>query len=240
MMYKLRMALLQPRCYLCDMPIDNPQPFLCLLCQQELPYLPSPHCPKCGLPRRQKSQQRQQCHDCHAQVPSWGHLIACMGYSLECQYLIKQYKFSQQPQLHLLFSSLLTRAIANKVIQDNYSLPDTLIAIPLHKKRQSKRGYNQAQLIAKELAKQLNIPLMHDKQFIRTKQTKAQAQQNAVDRQKNMHNAFQVRHPINAKHVALIDDVVTTGETMKSACQTLFTAGVERIDIWCIARTLAD
>jgi len=230
--------LLQPRCYLCDMPIDNPQPFLCLLCQQELPYLANPHCPCCAQPQR-KSQQRL-CHDCSEQQPPWQQLITCMSYSLECQYLIKQYKFAQQPQLHLLFSQLLIRTIANKVIQDNYRLPDALIAIPLHKKRLSKRGYNQAQLVAKDLAKQLGIPLLADKQFIRTKHTKAQAQQTAAERRDNMHNAFLVTRPILAKHVALIDDVFTTGETMKSACQILFTAGIERIDIWCIARTLAD
>ncbi|WP_232784271.1 ComF family protein [Moritella sp. Urea-trap-13] len=232
------MVLLQPRCYLCDMPIDNPQPFLCLLCQQELPYLPYSYCPRCGLPQGQN--QQLQCSECNEQAPPWQQLITCMSYTLECQYLIKQYKFSQQPQLHLLFSQLLSRSIANKVIQADYHLPDALIAIPLHKKRLAKRGYNQAQLVAKDLAAQLQIPLIAENKFIRTKNTKAQAQQTAVERRANMHNVFQVIEPITAKHIAVIDDVVTTGETIKAACQTLFTAGVERIDIWCIARTLAD
>jgi len=219
------------------MSIDNLQPFLCLLCQQELPYLANSSCPRCALPQR---KNQHQCNDCNEQTPPWQQLITCMSYTLECQYLIKQYKFAQQSQLHLLFSQLLTRTIADKVIQDNYHLPDALIAIPLHKKRLSKRGYNQAQLIAQDLAKQLCIPLIADKQFIRAKHTKAQAQQTAAARRDNMQDAFLVSHPITAKHIALIDDVVTTGETMKAACQTLFTAGIERIDIWCIARTLAD
>lgn len=236
MIRKHSIALFQPRCYLCDMPIDNQQPFLCLLCQQELPYLPRYHCPRCAQPHTQSAQ----CHDCHAQAPPWQQLISSMSYSLECQYLIKQYKFSQQPQLHLLFSQLLTRAIANKVIQANYHLPEALIATPLHKKRLAKRGYNQAQLVAEDLAKQLNIGLIDAKQFIRIRHTRAQAQQTAAERHDNMHSAFQVCDAINAKHVAIIDDVVTTGETMKAACQTLFNAGIERIDIWCIARTLAD
>ncbi|MDX2320320.1 MAG: ComF family protein [Moritella sp.] len=231
------MKLLQPRCYLCDMPIDNQQPFLCLLCQQELPYLAIPHCRSCALPQR---KHQQLCNECQELPPRWQHLITCMSYTLECQYLIKQYKFSQQPQLHLLFSQLLSRSISNKVIQHNYSLPNALIAIPLHKKRLAKRGYNQAQLLAQDLAKKLQIPLIAEKQFIRAKNTKAQAQQTATERSHNMHNAFHVSNAITAKHVAIIDDVVTTGETMKAACETLFTAGIERIDIWCIARTLAD
>ena len=237
MIRKLSMALFQPRCYLCDMPIDNPQPFLCLICQQELPYLPGSHCPRCALPLR---NNQQQCNGCNEQAPPWQHLIACMSYTLECQYLVKQYKFAQQPQLHLLFSQLLSRSISNQVIQHNYSLPDALVAIPLHKKRLAKRGYNQAQLLAKVLAKQLHIPLIAEQQFIRTKNTQAQAQQAALERSNNMHNAFQIIQPITAKHIAIIDDVVTTGETMKAACQSLLTAGIEHIDIWCIARTLAD
>lgn len=233
------MTLLQPRCYLCDMPIDNPQPFLCLLCQQELPYLPPFHCRRCALPQG-KNQQQQTCKECQQQPPPWQQLMTCMSYTLECQYLIKQYKFAQQPQLHLLFSQLLSRCIANKVIQDNYHLPDAIIAIPLHKKRQSKRGYNQAQLVAKDLATQLKIPLITEGTFIRTRNTKAQAQQTANQRKKNMRGVFQVTQAISAKHIAIIDDVVTTGETMQAACQALLIAGVERIDIWCIARTLAD
>lgn len=238
MIRKISMALLQPRCYLCDMPIDNLQPFLCLLCQQELPYLPHSHCRSCALP--QQKNQQQQCNNCNEHTPPWQQLITCMSYTLECQYLIKQYKFSQQQQLHLLFSQLLIRTIANKVIQDNYQLPNAIIAIPLHKKRQSKRGYNQAQLVARDLATQLQIPLIAEKKFIRTKNTKAQAQQTATERKDNMHNVFKVTQAISAKHIAIIDDVVTTGETMKAACLALSTTEVERIDIWCIARTLAD
>ncbi|WP_242065977.1 ComF family protein [Moritella sp. F3] len=235
------MALLQPRCYLCDMPIDNPQPFLCLLCQQELPYLPLSYCLSCALPKaKHQPHQHQHCNECQQQPPPWQQLITCMSYTLECQYLIKQYKFAQQPQLHLLFSHLLSRRIANQVIQDNYPLPDALIAIPLHKKRQSKRGYNQAQLVVKDLTTQLHIPLIAEGTFIRTKNTKAQAQQTANQRKNNMRDVFQVTQTINAKHIAIIDDVVTTGETIQAACQTLLAAGIERIDIWCIARTLAD
>ncbi|QUM87488.1 amidophosphoribosyltransferase [Moritella sp. 36] len=238
MIRKLSIILLQPRCYLCDMPIDNLQPFLCLLCQQELPYLPVSSCYRCALPLT--INQQGQCHECRHQEPPWQRLIASMNYSLECQYLIKQYKFSQQPQLHLLFSQLISRSVSNNVIQHNYSLPEALLSIPLHKKRLAKRGYNQAHLLAQDLAKQLQIPLIAEKIFIRTKNTKAQAKQTAAERSNNMHNAFQVTQAITVKHVAIIDDVVTTGETMKTACQALFTAGVERIDIWCIARTLAD
>ena len=237
MIRKLSMTLLQPRCYLCDMPIDNPQPFLCLLCLQELPYLPNSHCFRCALPQR---KNQQQCDECNQQTPPWQQLIACMSYTLECQYLIKQYKFSQQPQLHLLFSGLLSRTITSNIMQHNYNLPEALICIPLHKKRQAKRGYNQAQLLASALSKQLQIPLIAEKQFIRARYTAPQAQQTAVERSANMHNAFQVTQRFSVKHIALIDDVVTTGETIKAACLTLFAAGIERIDIWCIARTLAD
>jgi len=238
MIRKLSMRLLQPRCYLCDMPIDNLQPFLCLLCQQELPYLPLSHCSVCAMP--QGKNEQTQCHECINLQPSWQQLIASMSYSLECQYLIKQFKFAQQPQLHLLFSQLLCRTIAAKIIQHNYSMPEAIIYMPLHKKRQAKRGYNQAQLLANNIAKQLQLPLISEKQFIRAKYTQAQAQQTGSGRKTNLHNAFQVTEPFTVKHIALIDDVVTTGETIKEACLTLSAAGIEHIDIWCIARTLAD
>lgn len=232
------MTLLQPRCYLCDMPIDNLQPFLCLLCQRELPYLAGSNCVSCALPRYNNSQE--QCDECIQQPPPWQRLIAIMSYTLECKYLIKEFKFSQQPQLHHLFSTLLSRVIAANIIQHNYSLPEALVYIPLHKKRQRQRGYNQSQLLAKEIAKQLHIPLITDKQFIRAKYTQAQALQNSSERKANINNAFQVTKPFTVKHIALLDDVVTTGETIREACLTLSTAGIEHIDIWCLARTLAD
>ncbi|QUM78294.1 ComF family protein [Moritella sp. 24] len=232
------MKLLQPRCYLCDMPIDNLQPFLCLLCQQELPYLSMSSCSRCGLPKNKTIQK--QCPECIKQKPPWQKLIACMTYTLECQYLIKQFKFAQQPQLHHLFSQLLSRTIAGRIIQHNYSLPEAIIYIPLHKKRQSKRGYNQAQLLANGISKQLQIPLITDKHFTRVKHTQAQAQQTELGRKTNINNAFQVSGPFTVKHIALVDDVVTTGETIREACLTLSAAGIEHIDIWCIARTLAD
>ena len=111
----------------------------------------------------------------------------------------------------------------------------------MHPSRQRLRGYNQAHYLAKHLANYLNTPLA-DQILVKSQHTDSQKGLSAKDRQANLASAFSVNVKALQKlpsvtHVVLVDDVITTGATMKAAAQCLRHAGIERVDIWAVART---
>lgn len=113
--------------------------------------------------------------------------------------------------------------------------PDVLLAVPLHSKRLSERGFNQSELIAEHIHKGTGIPLMHH-QLKRTINTQSQTSLKAAERRKNLKDAFQYSGVNTIKSVAIIDDVVTTGSTANEIAKTLKQHGVERVEIWAFAR----
>ena len=119
------------------------------------------------------------------------------------------------------------------------NLPEYIIPVPLHPKRIRQRGYNQATLLAKPLSKALALPL--DKfQVKRTRYTPAQSQLHKKARLKNMKNAFSCKKDLPYQHVAIVDDVMTTGSTLNTLAHCLKQNGVSRVDVWVIARTQFD
>lgn len=114
-------------------------------------------------------------------------------------------------------------------------MPECIIPVPLHRRRLRQRGFNQALEIAKPLAKKLQLPVDF-KTCIRTKHTRPQSELSAKKRQQNIKNAFTLKKPITAKHVAIVDDVMTTGNTVTELSALLRNNGVTTIEIWCCAR----
>ena len=119
----------------------------------------------------------------------------------------------------------------------NCEKPDLLIPVPLHFLRRCKRGFNQAEFIAKELQRHCSIPLQRDL-LRRTNHTSAQSGLDRKTRQKNLRDAFRCE-PLNGLHVALVDDVLTTGATLQECSRTLKKAGARQISVWVAARVPA-
>jgi ComF family protein len=114
--------------------------------------------------------------------------------------------------------------------------PQLLIPVPLHPGRLRERGYNQALELARPLSRRLAIPLDY-LSCRRTRPTQAQSELPMKERRKNVRGAFQVKGEIPARHVALIDDVVTTGSTVTELTRLLKRHGVRRVQVWTLART---
>ena len=125
--------------------------------------------------------------------------------------------------------------IAAYVSQNSYEIPDIIVPIPLHTARMGARGYNQSAEIATSLSKIMNIPV-DQKILNRVKYTVKQADLNENQRVLNLNNAF-TANPCRHKHIALVDDVVTSGSTVNSAARALLNAGVGKISVWAIAKT---
>ncbi|MBN4078681.1 ComF family protein [Gammaproteobacteria bacterium AH-315-C21] len=141
-------------------------------------------------------------------------------------------KFGQR----LYYGRFLGDALAKTVSQDErLIIPDLIIPVPLHRKRLNERGYNQAYEIARPTAKLLQCPVT-DRFVVRSSETKQQSQLNALQRRRNLKNVFIVLGAVKGLHVAIVDDVMTTGATVGELTRALIQAGARRIDIWLAAR----
>lgn len=115
-------------------------------------------------------------------------------------------------------------------------MPQAIVPVPLHAARLRTRGYDQAHLLAHLIAQSMHLPL-HDACLHRQRATAAQSRLDATTRRRNVRGAFQLRHAATLPaHVALFDDVLTTGATLGECARVLHRAGVERVDVWAMAR----
>ena len=147
-------------------------------------------------------------------------------------YLIKKLKYQQK--IH--YANILATLFIQKInTLKNFQLPQVIIPIPMHTKRLKSRGFNQALEISRIFASHYQIPLNYS-YFIRHRYTDLQAEMSASKRQKNVQHAFLLKKPINYSHIALVDDVMTTGSTVNEAARVLKKSGVKKVDVWTIAR----
>ena len=145
--------------------------------------------------------------------------------------VIHKFKYEN---LHILGKSLASLLATCYTI--NQMKADIIVPVPLHKSRLKDRGYNQSAILARELARQLNLPV-DEKTLIRHRKTQSQMSLNANDRQKNVAEAFSCRKNIlTAKTVLLIDDVCTTGATLDACAAALKATGITTVDALTIAR----
>lgn len=134
-------------------------------------------------------------------------------------------------------ASTLGELMAERLLATDFALPEALLPVPLHPSRLKQRGYNQASLIGAHLANKLNLPF-HTDFLVRHKNTNAQAQLKYKNREQNLANAFSLIKPIPYQHIALVDDVYTTGSTLKSLARTIRSHSKNpiQIDAICVAR----
>ena len=218
--------LLDPRlCIGCGHPLQPSQNF-CPACASLLDCIEHA-CQLCGL----KNQTKHAiCGACLYNPPRWQKIIAPLVYHQFSRNLLIQLKFNEN--LYLA-NSLVSHLIEHFERHD--SPPEVLIPVPLHQSRLIDRGYNQAFEIANILSILLKIPI--DTQAIkRTRHTESQLGLSANQRAKNILKAFKYESAVTYSHVAVVDDIITTGSTANEITKTLHRAGVTNVEIWGLAR----
>lgn len=220
-------------CWLCHMPLAIPAWGICSRCSQQLPRLP-PCCWQCGLP---VSRPDIPCGRCLRKPPPWQHLIALSDYLPPLSTLIHNLKFHQNTALSIALARLLLLQIREARRQRQLPVPDLLISVPLHKLRQWQRGYNQSALLAQWLAQKLDITCPAGA-IQRIRHTPSQHQLDARQRRRNLKQAFTLTIPVSGLHIALLDDIVTTGSTVAEISRLLMRTGAVSVQIWCLCRTL--
>ena len=224
--------ILLPRaCLLCRIPTQEAH-HLCPPCAKELPIL-SHSCQKCAQFLHAAKRRLLTCGLCLTDPPPFDKVFALFPYQPPLPRLVAGLKFEKQLSIARLFSCLMVQAVRTQWYQQT-PLPDLILAMPLHAKRLKERGYNQAAEIAKPTAKALKIPLDHG--IIRSKYTRPQSTLPAEERRQNTVNAFTATRSYRGQHIAVVDDVMTTGHTVSALASLLKRQGARRVDIWCCAR----
>lgn len=217
-------SLLPAHCLLCDQPgMDDID--ICRDCWQGLP-LNRLCCPGCALPL---AAPAPACGACLIKPPPAFSTRAPMQYQAPISVLLPRFKFHQDLAAGRLLVELFCRNTPD------IDLPEALVAVPLHARRLRERGFDQALELAKQIARQKSLPLRTDL-LARTRHTSAQTHLDGSRRRRNCRGAFAVKAGKLPKHIALVDDVMTTGATVYECAKVLRRAGVSRVDIWVIAR----
>lgn len=217
--------LLPSNCVLCGRSGDQGRD-LCCDCAAELPYLKTT-CQRCAIPLPQAGI----CGQCQQSPPSFDAAYAAFDYQPPLAQLIQTLKFNGK----LYNARLLGGLMADQFSQTGLCLPELLIPVPLSATRLRERGFNQALELARPLAKALNLPLSAD-YCRRVRSTTPQTGLDAKARRRNLKGAFEVRQRMPIEHVAIVDDVMTTGSTAEMLARTLKRSGVGRVDVWLCAR----
>lgn len=199
---------------------------------------PSHHrCKYCAIALSAASQSQLICAPCLKTPPAFDHTVIAIDYAAPMDQLILALKFGSQLALAPFFATMLRDAM---LASPTFSLPTILTMTPLSGIRLAERGFNQSLEIAKPLAKALNIAL-YPQLLIRTRHTAAQATLPLNERRHNMHKAFLVdagaSNFITGKHIGVVDDVMTTGETLNEIATTLKRFGAARVTNFVFART---
>lgn len=204
---------------------------LCIECEKSLPWLKDV-CLYCAAPLGFTIQSA--CGTCLKKPLPFHKLCILFSYTEIIKKMVTGLKFQQR----LIYAHVLGTLLAEKIHSDYLTekLPDIIIPVPLHKKRLCERGFNQAIELARPISRYLNIRIDY-KRCKRVINTKAQSMLPANQRSGNVKNAFVAHQSLANQHVALLDDVMTTGHTLIEMSHALYDVGVKRIDVWCCART---
>lgn len=227
-----------PMCAGCSRVLDSEEsPLFCPDCFSALDLISEPYCPLCGIPFVAEITTSHLCGDCLGGVYTFDRARAKGSYQGLIREVIHRFKYGGQ--------TFLMRPLARMLIGPAKELSrlhriDTIVPVPLHYKRLRQRGFNQASLLARGLGSLLQIPVDYSS-LKRTRWTEPQTGLSRNQRAANVKGAFALKSKakIRGKGVLLLDDVLTTGETVNQCVRVLKDGGVREVVVLTVARTVA-
>lgn len=201
---------------------------LCAGCLADMPR----NCTCCACCALPLPEPGALCGQCLRHAPPWQAAWVPFRYAWPLDRLETRYKFSAS----LAAGRALTALWRERLPPE---LPQAIVPVPLHRSRLRQRGYDQALELARAIARDVRRPLRADVLW-RRRATTAQSTLDAAARRRNVRGAFALRAGDDLPdHVALFDDVMTTGTTLAECARVLMRAGVTRVDVWALARVAA-
>ena len=223
------------RCPVCDKIVMPRGGEICPDCEKSLKVVGNSYCVKCGKPM--KMERKDRCNDCRNREHSFDLCRSAFVYNDAMRKSIYRLKYNGRRE----YASYLGRRMAEElsdVIHANH--PDAIIPVPMYKRKEKKRGYNQAYLLAKMLSEYTNIPVRTDV-VIRCRNTKIMRSLSARERENNLKKAFKiVGDSVKLTNIVLVDDIYTTGSTADAVARVLKAAGVERVLVASLSTGIID
>lgn len=219
-------------CLLCDEPAEAEMP-ICVACETDLPWL-GEQCITCALPL---AAADMTCGECLLEPPAFEQVVVPWTYGFPVDSLITRFKHNAKWPFGHLLADVLGQYLQHR-FDEGLPRPDALLPVPLAGKRLRQRGFNQASMLARWLSQSLDLPC-EEQVLRRVKETDAQQDLDAKARKRNLRNAFNLMPDaqVKGRHLALVDDVLTTGATAQALARLLMDAGAARVDVYCLART---
>lgn len=218
------------RCILCggagEVGID-----LCRDCAADLPRN-DPACTACAESLAAGGAEPLVCGECLRDPPPFEAAFVPFRYAYPLDHLVRGLKFRGELPCGRALGQLFSRCL----LERGDPLPDAIVPVPLASRRYRQRGYNQAIELALAIRDVTAVALLTDV-AIRQRETAEQAGLDRKKRRQNVSGAFAAIAPVRARRVAILDDVVTTGSTVRELARVLREAGAEQVVVWAIART---
>ncbi|NND92722.1 MAG: ComF family protein [Granulosicoccus sp.] len=236
------------RCVICDRP-GRPDVDICDDCESWLPRCHQTDgsgltrwlCLACGdeSTHRAPAIARHSgcCEDCLAAGGPFSRIVAPYRYDFPVDRLIRRLKYHDQRSLARVFGTLLADAV--KAADETRPLPDLLVPVPLHRSRRRVRGYNQSADLARWCARELGLRCAQraaDREY----DTGSLAGLSRLQRQHRILGAFRADPLVAGQHVAIVDDVLTSGSTARELARELYDTGVSSVELWVLARTASS
>lgn len=212
------------RCAMCDEILGREEKGCCRDCYLKLSFIEQPFCYCCGKPLEQ--EEREYCMDCSKTRRSFVSNRSLLLYDERTELSIARFKFQNRREYAKFYGKELSDRYKSRILSWQ---PDALLPVPIHPKKYKKRGFNQAELVAKELGRRLAIPVLTDI-LVRKVETAAQKELSPVERLENLERAFQIcENSVKLDKVILVDDIYTTGATLEACSRVLLSYGVQRV-----------
>lgn len=227
---KLDDALMPARCAFCGVRTLGFERDICSGCRNDLPWVKHA-CELCGQPLVAPLALPVGCAACQQTPTTLVATIAPLRYEFPVDVGLKALKFRRKLYYGAAFGELLAEA-ARRLPTDI----DAVLPVPLHWRRKTLRGFNQAAELSRPLVRQLSLPLLRS--VVRCRPTAYQSSLTSRQRDGNLRDAFVVKRAPRARHVLIVDDVITTGATTRHLALALRDSGVSRISALAVARAV--
>jgi len=228
---RLQGYLLPATCLACGGRGQRPVLDLCVACAAELP-LNTQACQRCAIPLQ--GAEATLCGACLRRAPQYELSYCAYHYAYPIQHFVRGFKYGHS----VAHARVLGELLATYLRQHHLApWPECFIPVPLAAERYRERGYNQATELGRVLERALAMPMRTDV-LARTRHTAEQAGLSRRERRKNLRRAFTVTAAELPQHIAILDDVVTTGSTANEIARTLKRAGIKRVEVWAVARVV--
>lgn len=235
------MDLFMPRrCPGCEqMSPRGPGRAWCEDCLEGLPHIVSPLCPVCGRPYpKSPTSEDHLCGECAVSTFAFQSARSAVVHTGMVRDFIHRFKFGGQLEFAAPLAALAALAVRSG---PSASSVDVVLPVPLHVKRLRERGFNQAGILARFVAKDLGVPVRMDV-LLRTGWSRPQTRLSRAERLENVRHAFEVREPgaVEGRSILLVDDVFTTGTTLGECADVLRSAGAREVHAVTVTRSVPE